>query len=139
MPDAAEAETRQNTVGPRRRRCRFGLRGLLAALALASGVCYAGAHAEAWRRESETVVDEYQLIRAAEGPLVGGDAFRDRRYLIANVPCRVVREGGETRVAYEPVTQEDVARRNSGEVWVAPPGRWVTRPSQAIRLLVNHL
>ncbi len=117
----------------------FGLKSLLVATAIFAGVMYFVVLTIAWGSESQAILQEYNRVRGADGPTIATRKFRGQTYALANVPCRVTDNQDDDPIERTEVTTEDLQRRNSGEVWVTPPGEWVTQPSRAIHLLVNHL
>ena len=129
MPEhlESEPEARQD-----KKKVRFRIQTLLIATAVIAGIAYAVMLNVAWARQSKTILQQYNRVRGADGPTIDEGEFRGRRYAI---PCRI--DSGE--VQRDPATEEDNLRRRSGEIWVSPPGEWVTQPSRAIYLLVNHL
>ncbi|MGL4511754.1 MAG: hypothetical protein ACRCT8_01575 [Lacipirellulaceae bacterium] len=119
-------------------RLRFGLRGLLVATTVVAALVGVGAYAVNWRRESQAIIDDYYRVRTADAPTVAvRRSFLGRSYAVANYRCEV-KDGAET-VERLPSTDDDVKRRSSGEVWVTPPGEWVTEANQAVRLLIDNL
>jgi hypothetical protein len=121
------------------RRFRFGMRGLLVATTVVAALVGAGAYAVNWNREAQAIVDDYYRVRTADAPTVAvRRTFLGRSYAVANYRCQVKDHSDET-IERLPATDDDIKRRGSGEVWVTPPGEWVTEANQAVRLLIDNL
>jgi hypothetical protein len=109
---------------------------MLVATTVVAALVGTGVYYVKWNYEAQAIIDDYYRVRTADAPTVAvRRTFQGRSYAVANYRCEV----NDHAVERLPANDEDVKRRNSGEVWVTPPGEWVTQANQAVRLLINNL